>query len=412
MQTKVNASKQGHSGLRQSLRVIAIMACLAPAAAAAQPPNPTASDLQGNTAGGSDALLSVTSPGGNNTAFGIAALVMTTTGQSNTGAGSDALHSNTIGSFNAATGTESLYSNTTGSANTASGYASLRSNTAGSQNTAAGYRALRANTDGGLNTATGYDALFSNTLGGANTAIGVSALYSNTTGPYNTANGVYALKANTTGRSNVALGYGALLALAGNSNANIAVGTKAGSMLKAGTNNIYIGSPGVTNEGNTTRIGDNQTKVFVAGIAGTPVSGASVVVTANGRLGVVASSERYKQNIKSLSDASQKLAQLHPVTYSYKTEPGATHYGLIAEEVDKVMPEIVVRDQENRPESVQYQELIPLLLQERQELRAELARQRSLIEQQAETLAALRRTLDARLAALDQSGRTGVANIK
>jgi hypothetical protein len=387
------------------------MACLGPVVAAAQPPNPTGSDLNGNTAGGDAALLSVTS-GFNNTGFGISALQTTTTGQSNTAIGSDSLQANTTGGFNAAVGTESLYSNTTGSANTATGYASLRFNAAGSQNTATGYRALRANTDGGLNTATGYDALFSNTLGGANTAIGNSALYSNTTGPYNTASGVYALKANTTGRSNVAVGYGALIALTGNSNANIAIGTNAGSTLKAGSSNIYIGNSGVTNEGNATRIGTNQNKVFIAGISGAPVSGASVVVASDGRLGVVASSARYKQDIKPLSGASQKLAQLRPVSYSYKVEPGATHYGLIAEEVDKVMPEIVVRDQQNRPESVQYQEIIPLLLQERQDLRAELARQRGLIEQQAETLAAMRRTLDARLAALDQGKRTGIASIK
>ena len=122
-----------------------------------------------------------------------------------------------------------------------------------------------------------------------------------------------------------------------------------------------------------------------------PLSGASVVITSGGRLGVVASSARYKQDILPLAGASERLDQLRPVSFSYKTEPGATHYGLIAEEVDKVMPELVVRDEQNRPESVQYLELIPLLLQERQELQAkltsqqaELERQRALIEQQSE----------------------------
>ena len=89
-----------------------------------------------------------------------------------------------------------------------------------------------------------------------------------------------------------------------------------------------------------------------------------MVVSSSGRLGVVASSARYKTDIHSLGDASDKLAQLRPVSYRYKAEPEATHYGLIAEEVDKVMPELVVRDGGNRPESVQYLELIPLLLQQ------------------------------------------------
>jgi len=128
------------------------------------------------------------------------------------------------------------------------------------------------------------------------------------------------------------------------------------------------------------------------------LSGANVVITSSGRLGVVASSARYKQDIRPLADLSEKLAQLRPVSFTYKTEPGATHYGLIAEEVDKVMPELVVRDEQNRPESVQYLELIPLLLSERQEMQAELRQQRELIEQQAEALAVLQRSFDARVA--------------
>jgi hypothetical protein len=128
------------------------------------------------------------------------------------------------------------------------------------------------------------------------------------------------------------------------------------------------------------------------------MSGATVVIKSNGRLGVVASSARYKMDIKPLDDAAGKLAQLRPVSYRYKAEPDATHYGLIAEEVDAVMPEIVVRDEQNRPESVQYQELIPLLLQQWKAQREVIARQ------QAE-LTALRRMLEARLAMSDGKKR-------
>jgi len=126
-----------------------------------------------------------------------------------------------------------------------------------------------------------------------------------------------------------------------------------------------------------------------------------VVVKPNGQLGVVASSARYKQDIEPLggaaNDAAEKLSLLRPVSYSYKTEPEATHYGLIAEEVDKVMPELVVRDEQNRPETVQYQELIPLLLQQWKAQRELNASQRAVIEMQAEKITALER----RLAALE-----------
>jgi hypothetical protein len=150
-----------------------------------------------------------------------------------------------------------------------------------------------------------------------------------------------------------------------------------------------------------TRIGTTQRKVFIAGIAGVPGAGANVVVRANGQLGVVASSARYKQNIKPLDDMAGKLAQLRPVSYRYKAEPQATHYGLIAEEVATVIPELVVRDGKNRPESVQYLDIIPLLLQQWKAQQAEIAQQRIRLERQEAELAALRRTLASRLALRD-----------
>jgi hypothetical protein len=283
----------------------------------------------------------------------------------------------------------------------------------GHANTAAGTDALLHLTTGATNTALGFQVLFSNTTGNDNTSSGYNALYFNTTGNRNTAIGVHALHDNGAGSSNVAIGYGALSALNGGGN-NIALGTNAGSATNKGASNIYIGSPGLAgNESKAIRIGDGQTKTFIAGISDSPMAGAAVVVKSNGRLGVVASSARYKQDIRPLDSTADKLAQLRPVSYRYKAEPEATHYGLIAEEVDQVMPELVVRDQQERPESVQYLELIPLLLQQWKAQQAENAQQRALIaqqqgqlERQAAELTALRRALDTRLAALDGGRET------
>jgi hypothetical protein len=254
------------------------------------------------------------------------------------------------------------------------------------------------------NTATGASALLFNTTGRYNTATGVGTLYSNTTGGYNTASGYTALYANTTGTNNVAVGASALFTINGSN--NIALGYKAGINTTAGNNNIYIGHPGVNgNENRVMRIGQTRTKTFIAGVAGVPASGANVVVRSNGQLGVVASSARYKQDIKPLDDTpdAERLHKQRPVSYRYKAEPQATHYGLIAEEVDRVMPELVVRDGENQPQSVQYIELIPLLLQQWKAQQAEIARQRALIERQEAALIELRRMVATRLAARGQA---------
>jgi hypothetical protein len=122
------------------------------------------------------------------------------------------------------------------------------------------------------------------------------------------------------------------------------------------------------------------------------MSGATVVIKANGQLGVVASSARYKTDIRDLGDASDKLSQLRPVSYQYKTEPGVTHFGLIAEEVDRVMPELVVRDAQNRPETVQYHEIIPLLLQQVKAQREVIERMEARLDRHAAELSELRRT--------------------
>jgi trimeric autotransporter adhesin len=275
-----------------------------------------------------------------------------------------------------ATGTGALANENGGYANTADGFNALTTTTTGNYNTASGAAALGSNTTGYQNTASGGFALSANTTGYFNVASGANALNFNTIGINNTASGFNALYGNTIGRNNVAVGASALLAINGSN--NIALGFNAGKNTTSGNGNIYIGHTGRNgSENKVIRIGQRQTKTFVAGIAGVPLSGATVVVRSNGQLGVVASSARYKQDIKPLGgaagDVAEKLKQLRPVSFRYKTEPQATHYGLIAEEVDKVMPELVVRDDQNQPESVQYLELIPLLLQERREQQARIA---------------------------------------
>jgi hypothetical protein len=355
-----------------SLWLVAAAVCLCPAAANALDPTDTAT--------GTGALASENG-GTRNTADGYNALHANTTGTNNTASGGYALYSNITGTYNTAGGYAALDQNVTGHYNTAGGAFALFYNTAGDDNTASGYAALYVNTTGKDNTASGAFALYNNTTGGYNTAGGYAALDSNITGNSNVALGHTALYASTKGSKNVAIGAGALKALT-TGGGNIALGANAGSVITKGASNIDIGNPGLAaTESDTIRIGDAQTRTFIAGIADAPMSGATVVIKSNGRLGVVASSARYKQDIKPLADTAGRLAQLRPVSYRYKAEPDATHYGLIAEEVDAVMPELVVRDDENRPESIQYQELIPLLLQQWKAQRARIARLEAKVEE-------------------------------
>jgi trimeric autotransporter adhesin len=255
--------------------------------------------------------------------------------------------------FNTAMGTNAFNPTTTGYINTASGVSALRSNTTGAYNTASGNYALASNTTGNQNTASGSSALSSNTTGNNLTAIGYEALNSNTTGLYSTALGFQALNNSVAGL------------------ANIGVGPLAGKNIVQGQLNIDIGSWGTVDESNTIRIGLPQyhLKTYVAGIASTQLTGAQVVVTANGQLGVLASSERYKTDITSLRSSIGKLAMLRPVSFHLKTEPnGAIQYGLIAEEVDKVYPELVIRDNDGKIQGVRYDEVAPILLNEVQAL--------------------------------------------
>jgi hypothetical protein len=273
--------------------------------------------------------------------------------------------------------------NNQGSENSAFGFDALFNNTTGVNNTASGFAALLSNTSANNNTATGAFTLF-NSTGRGNTADGVSALANDSTGFRNTAGGASALENNTTGNNNIALGW------------------EAGDNLTTGSNNIEIGSPGVADDDSTIRLGTpgTQTATFIAGVSDTAISGVDVVVSTNGQLGVLPSSVRYKRDIRSLDNRSQRLLQLRPVSFRYKQDPsGERQYGLIAEEVAKVYPELVVHDSKGEVESVQYRELIPLMLSEMEHQQAEMQRQLAAVA----TLKAENARLEARLTQLEEN---------
>jgi hypothetical protein len=382
------------------------LVCLAlsPAVQAVNPA-PDGAYAGANTAeGGAGVLFSLTT-GTNNTALGSQALFSLTTGVQNTATGAQALKNN-IADKNTADGFQALVKNTTGGQNTATGWRALFQNTTGESNTANGANALYSNTDGFGNTATGWFALSSNSTGGDNTANGGSALSNNTTGDNNTATGAGALSGNTTGFGNTATGFFALSALfsgsvTGNQNTadgdealfndqtgssntangsgalfsnttgnnNIALGANAGDNLTTGDNNINIGNQGVADEGNTIRVGiqGTQTKTFIAGISGTTVTGTAVVVNGSGQLGVAPSSARFKDEIEPMDKASEAVLALKPVTFHYKKDidpKGIPQFGLVAEEVEKINPELVVRDKDGKPYTVRYDAVNAMLLNE------------------------------------------------
>jgi Chaperone of endosialidase len=219
------------------------------------------------------------------------------------------------------------------------------------------------------NTAEGTQALSSNTTGNANTAIGVGALYKNTTGTGNTATGMAALGTNTTGFSNTAIGTRALLIATGNY--NVALGDSAGQFLSTGDNNIDIGYNvlGVKGESNTIRIGNADiTATYIRGICGqTVVGGAAVFVDSSGKLGTMTASTRFSDQIKPMDKASEAILTLKPVTFRYKQEidpKRILQFGLIAEEVEKVDPDLVGRDEKGKAYSVRYDAVNAMLLNE------------------------------------------------
>jgi hypothetical protein len=243
-------------------------------------------------------------------------------------------------------------------------------------NTAIGASALYTNTTGSSNVATGGSALYSNQTGGFNTATGNATLYYNTTGSNNTADGEGALYDNVDGNNNTAIGQNAMRSTEGSN--NIALGYFAGVNVTSGSYNINIGHEGSATGNGRIRIGTKgeQIATFIAGIENATVTGAAVYVTSAGQLGVLASSERYKTAITSMGTHSDSLNQLRPVSFRLKSEPhGTLQYGLIAEEVDKVFPELVIRDAEGKIQGVRYDELAPLLLKEVQQQQKRMSAQ-------------------------------------
>ena len=211
--------------------------------------------------------------------------------------------------------------------------------------------------------ASGFGALASNTAGNFNTALGRTALHSNTTGVANVAVGADALASNMANGNCVAVGTSALA----NSDAgpNTALGTNAGVNLTTGAFNIDIANEGVAGEANTIRIGDVQTATYIAGISGIPVVGDAVVVDANGQLGTVASSVRFKKEVRPMDKTSEAILALKPVSFQYKSDSKRTpQFGLIAEEVAKVSPDLVVHDRKGEIYSVRYEAVNAMLLNE------------------------------------------------
>jgi trimeric autotransporter adhesin len=257
----------------------------------------------------------------------------------NTAEGQDALFSLTSGTANTAIGNVALKANTTGDRNTGNGALALFFNQTGSENTAIGYATLFYN-KGSSNTANGVGALHDNSNGSRNTAIGNRALDSNTTGSNNTANGFQALANNTIGSFNIALG------------------NRAGSGVSTADDVICIGAEGQNLSG-TCYIGNifNQSSP----------SGLAVFVNSGGKLGTTPSSRQFKEDIKPMDKTSEAILALQPVTFRYKKDfdpTGISQFGLVAEEVEKVDPDLVVRDKEGKPYSVRYDQVNAMLLNE------------------------------------------------
>jgi hypothetical protein len=380
----------GTSTVRSPLRIGLLLiplalACFAvsPSAQAVSPP-PDGGYPGGNTAEGQNALFTL-STGEFNTAVGFFALDSNTAGSFNTALGAGTLFANTVGS-NTAVGAGALLSNTIGFGNTATGAFALVSNTTGLTNVANGYQALFSNTTGGKNTAIGTGALFSNTIGGENTATGLGALAANTTGVDNTANGLNALVANITGAGNTAIGSGAL-GFSTTGHGNTALGDGAGGNVTTASNVISIGSNGA-NVTNSCFIGN------IRGITTANNDAVQVMIDSAGQLGTVSSSRRYKTDIKPMDKGSESILALKPVSFRYKAHKDATpQFGLIAEQVAEVNPDLVVRDKNGEIYTVRYDAVNAMLLNE-------FLKEHCTVEEQQATIAQLKKDFGATIAQL------------
>jgi len=304
-----------------------------------------------------------------NTATGAGALLSNTTGNPNTANGAFALFLNTEGTFNTATGDRVLFSNTSGSANSAFGSGALASNTVGFNNTANGMAALSHNTTGRDNTANGVQALNSNTTGGGNTANGDIALFNNTTGGDNTADGTGALQNNTTGGANTALGAGAGLGVFTASHV-IAIGTNGADV----SDSCFIGN--------------------IRGVRTANADAISVVIDSAGQLGTLSSSRRFKKEIKPMDKTSEAIFALRPVAFHYKNDKTSMpQFGLIAEEVAEVNPDLVVRDDQGEIYTVRYEAVNAMLLNEFLKEHKKVEAEHSQIEKQEATITELKSNL-------------------
>ena len=386
----------GRPFLRSALILIGlVLACIAlPDRAQAVSPAPDGGYPGGNTAEGQSALLSLTT-GGFNTAVGLFSLRSNATGNfntatgagtlfatiadENTATGAGALFSNIEGEANAADGAFALFNNTEGSNNAANGFEALFTNRTGQNNTATGAQALffndgdPTNNEGSENSAFGNNALFSNTTGYANSAFGAGALGSNNSGSFNTANGFLALSVSfalgdgtvATGSNNTATGAFALGNITEGSS-NTALGADAGSAVTTASNVICIGRIAGENIDHSCFIGNIYSNVQ-------PVIGINpdyVTIDSNGRLGrsnLNGSSRRFKHDIQPMDKASEVIFALKPVSFRYNQEYDATQrlsFGLIAEEVEEADPDLVGRNRKGEPESVRYEQINAMLLNE------------------------------------------------
>jgi hypothetical protein len=361
---------------------------------------------------------------GGNTAVGDNALDSLTTGLNNTAVGKDALTSNTIGAYNVAIGRSTLSANVSGNFNMAIGTEALRDTTA-NYNLAIGFRVGFVNTTGNHLTGIGAGALLDNTTGSFNTAIGSDALANNistdfnvavgdgaltafngtaTTDGANTALGSIALVALTSGEENVAVGRRALeFATSGNN--NTALGWRAGDGVLTGDGSTCLGSNTCTNNSsadNVVCIGQNSAGENFSNRAYIPNVGAFTqnfsagvvdfvtVRLSDGKLGHTASSRRYKDDIKSMGDASELIYKLKPVTFRFKKTPeyqGDTlDYGLIAEDVAEIDPKLAIRDGKGQIESLRYLAIYNMMLNE-------FLKEHKKVEEQQASIADLKSTV-------------------
>jgi hypothetical protein len=323
----------------------------------------------------------------------------------NTAEGTNALFSLTTGIWNTAIGAHALYSNTTGSRNNAIGVSALLNHKTNSYNNAVGALALANDTSGNANNAFGDQALINNAIGSYNTGIGDDALLLNTSGSSNTVIGAQGLLRNTTGSNNTALGRGA------------------GGNLTTGNNNIDIANGGVAGESNTIRIGLVQTRTFIAGIRGRTTANANaipVVIDSAGQLGTASSSRRFKNEIRPMDKASEAILGLKPVTFHYKDDrTGTPQFGLIAEEVAQVNPDLVVRDENGEIYTVRYDAVNAMLLNEFlkehrkvQEQEVRITQLNSTVEKQEATIAQQQKDSQSTAAEQQREIQTLAATVK